>query len=208
MNIHDVKQGTRVRYANPNAGLDYEIRRTKRLLILNRVYTIEKTVVHNFHTDVYLEDFNVPFNSVHFNDIDDDGKHSGEEQISVVAKILALTEKERDNEIRKLIFKRNKPGMTMQVWMDAVPLDANLAMRLRDEAVERAGEDKWTQTLYGVFSKDRVYGANKYRWQAWLLCYSQPYHYILTACEVLGKTVNSRVVLGQVNPKNLTPNEP
>lgn len=61
------KPGSKVRFANPDSGRDYDIKLAKKELKVGQIYTIDYTDVGSWHTDVYLvEKPGIPFNSVHF----------------------------------------------------------------------------------------------------------------------------------------------
>lgn len=48
-------------------GYDFDQKRAMEYLKPNVVYTIDHTVIYDWRTNVYLEQFpNIPFNSVHF----------------------------------------------------------------------------------------------------------------------------------------------
>lgn len=69
MNIYAIK-GHKVRCCTLNGGYDSDKEKANKYLNVSEEYTIEKTVVDNWHTDVYLEEFpNVKFNSVFFEDV-------------------------------------------------------------------------------------------------------------------------------------------
>ena len=74
MNIYS-KEGDKVRAlfdkdSNVKNGRDSEKETAGKYLKPNKVYTIDRTEVHSWHTDVYLKEFgNIPFNSVHFENV-------------------------------------------------------------------------------------------------------------------------------------------
>ena len=69
MDIHS-KKGTKIKFANPEAGYRPIIEKAKRHLTVGKKYTVSYTVVHNGHTDVYLvEAPGVRFNSSMFDRI-------------------------------------------------------------------------------------------------------------------------------------------
>jgi hypothetical protein len=71
MNIYAL-EGHKVKYSTFNAGYIGEREIVKKHLILGDEYTIEDTYVHNSYTDVFLKEIpNVRFNSVFFEDIDE-----------------------------------------------------------------------------------------------------------------------------------------
>ena len=60
------KKGYKVRYTGKN-GYDSDLEKSNQYLIVDEVYTIEKTKVRSFHTSVLLQEVNNQwFNSVHF----------------------------------------------------------------------------------------------------------------------------------------------
>lgn len=64
---NNAPKGTKVVYAYLNAGWDTDIKKARENLQLNETYTVERTVEHGWHTEVYLQE--VPglyFNSVQF----------------------------------------------------------------------------------------------------------------------------------------------
>jgi hypothetical protein len=61
------KKGTKVIFNHPQAGYSHHIETAKKYLKIGEEYTVEKTAVGHFHTDVYLQEFpNIAFNSVMF----------------------------------------------------------------------------------------------------------------------------------------------
>lgn len=68
MNIY-AKEGDKVICSTHNAGYDIEKEKVKKYLVIGQEYTIDCTVVDNWSTDVYLQEFpDIPFNSVFFED--------------------------------------------------------------------------------------------------------------------------------------------
>ena len=66
MNIR-AKQGDKVRYCNFNCGRISDLAECDRYLYRGCVYTVERTVVHGFHTEVFLQEVEgIGFNSVMF----------------------------------------------------------------------------------------------------------------------------------------------
>lgn len=69
MNIY-AEHGDKVICSTFAAGYDYHKEVAAKYLKAGKEYTIEKTVVDNWHTDVYLQEFpGVKFNSVFFEDV-------------------------------------------------------------------------------------------------------------------------------------------
>lgn len=63
------KNGDRVVFRHPDAGYPHHSRKAKKLLKAGQTYTVERTDVGGFHTDVYLVEFpGEGFNSVLFED--------------------------------------------------------------------------------------------------------------------------------------------
>jgi len=120
------------------------------------------------------------------------------------AEILALPEKERDDEIRKLIVPKpwkhkkgkldwddNRVFITCsnckKQWyqselptnecsvLDPIPLDWNLAMKMRDEAVKPA------KLAFFLEEVCRAENRMDYQFALWLVWEAQPHHYILAA---------------------------
>ena len=68
MNIH-AKKGDKVIYKHPNSGYKHHQETARKHLVLNQVYTVERTEVGDWHTDVYLQEVpGIAFNSAHFED--------------------------------------------------------------------------------------------------------------------------------------------
>ena len=71
MNIYALK-GHTVRCHTLNAGYNSDIEQAKKYLTINKEYTVEKTDVYNWNTNVVLQDFpDVMFNSVFFDDVEE-----------------------------------------------------------------------------------------------------------------------------------------
>jgi hypothetical protein len=71
------ESGTKIHFTRPSAGSKFDQELVKKYLIENNVYTVERTRVGNWHTDVYLTEVpGVAFNSVHFSDVSN--KQEGE----------------------------------------------------------------------------------------------------------------------------------
>lgn len=63
--------GKKVEVATFNAGRLYEKEEVKRFLKKGVHYTVEKTIVHNFSSEVYLKEFPaISFNTVFFKNVD------------------------------------------------------------------------------------------------------------------------------------------
>ena len=59
--------GSLVKFANPNSGTKGSQETAAEYLKVGTTYVIEKIVLYESHTEVYLLTFsNIPFNSVHF----------------------------------------------------------------------------------------------------------------------------------------------
>ena len=98
--------------------------------------------------------------------------------------ILSLPADERDDEIRKLIFKCDKPGFIMHRWMASIALDWNLAMEKRDEVCSTViGAVEMEQSLRDVFVEDSELRTHV-DYKRWLSCFVDPIHYILAAIVV------------------------
>jgi hypothetical protein len=66
MNIHSPK-GTKVIFAFPKAGYEYQIKIAQKHLILNKVYTVDHIEIHKWHSNVYLKEIpDIGFNSCLF----------------------------------------------------------------------------------------------------------------------------------------------
>lgn len=71
MNPMDIyaKKGHKVVFANPNSGYVGHQKMARKYLTLGKTYTVEKTAVSPWHTDVYLVEVpGIGFNSVLFED--------------------------------------------------------------------------------------------------------------------------------------------
>ena len=68
MNIY-AKSGDKVIFKHPNAGRESDQETARKNLVPNQTYTVDRTKVHDWHTDVFLREVpGVRFNSVHFED--------------------------------------------------------------------------------------------------------------------------------------------
>lgn len=66
MGVHSPKK-TRIVFAYPTAGYDHHIKTAAEHLEVGKTYTVDRTEIHSWHTDVYLEEVpDVRFNSVMF----------------------------------------------------------------------------------------------------------------------------------------------
>ena len=62
-------KGARVVFSHPDAGYPHHQETANEHLEVGATYTVERTKVGGFHTDVYLQEADgVAFNSVHFDD--------------------------------------------------------------------------------------------------------------------------------------------
>jgi hypothetical protein len=69
MNIY-AKRGDKVKFSFPDWGYNSDIEKAKEYLTVGKEYTIEKTDVSSWHTNVYLQEFpEVSFNSIMFEDV-------------------------------------------------------------------------------------------------------------------------------------------
>jgi len=69
MNIYAPK-GTKVSFSYPENGNSFQQQEIKKYLTPNSIYTVDWTVVEDWHTRVYLQEFpGVPFNSVFFEEV-------------------------------------------------------------------------------------------------------------------------------------------
>lgn len=63
--------GTRVRFTNHNAGYNHNQEKARKHLVLNGVYTVLRTSVHSWYTDVYFKELpEHGFNSVLFETVE------------------------------------------------------------------------------------------------------------------------------------------
>lgn len=61
------KPGDKIRFANPDSGHSGDRERAAKAgLVAGGVYTLSKVRVYGWHTDVWLDGFGDPFNSVQF----------------------------------------------------------------------------------------------------------------------------------------------
>lgn len=68
MNI-EAEKGDKIIYNHPDAGYEPDHKKAKARLKLNEIYTVERTEVYNWHTNVYIKEFpDMYFNSVMFDD--------------------------------------------------------------------------------------------------------------------------------------------
>ena len=68
MNI-DTRPGALVTFAYPTHGYKHDQELAAKQLVVGHNYTVARTEIHNWHTDVYLEGFgDIRFNSVVFMD--------------------------------------------------------------------------------------------------------------------------------------------
>jgi len=65
-----LKNGGKVVYAYPDNGYKHDQDMCQKYLTLNESYMVSKLEVGNWHTDVWLEGFEHPFNSVMFGTTD------------------------------------------------------------------------------------------------------------------------------------------
>jgi len=67
LSVEGSSVGDKIRFTNPDAGYNHHITASKEAgLIVGQVYVIAKIEVGSYHTDVWLENFDGPFNSVQF----------------------------------------------------------------------------------------------------------------------------------------------
>jgi hypothetical protein len=62
----NLRNGMKVRYAHPHNGYETERQRAKELLELGAVYVVQRFFVDRWRTEIWLEGFDQPFNSVFF----------------------------------------------------------------------------------------------------------------------------------------------
>ena len=62
--------GVEVVYAFPNNGYDHDQRRANERLEVGAIYRLKSAVVDNWQTEVWLEGFDVSFNSVLFAEVE------------------------------------------------------------------------------------------------------------------------------------------
>jgi hypothetical protein len=71
MNIYALK-GHKVIRNTLSTGYEYQVEVAKKYLEIGKEYTVEKTEVESYHTNVWLEEFpDVKFNSAYFEDVVD-----------------------------------------------------------------------------------------------------------------------------------------
>ena len=69
MNIY-ARDGDLIIFNHPNAGYDPDQKKARELLTIDSIYTVERTEVDSWHTNVYLKEFpGEVFNSVLFDDV-------------------------------------------------------------------------------------------------------------------------------------------
>lgn len=70
MNIY-AGHGTKVVFANPDAGYQHDQDTAAKHLTVGETYTVDHTDIHSWHTNVFLVEVpKVLFNSVMFNDVE------------------------------------------------------------------------------------------------------------------------------------------
>lgn len=69
MDIFETNEGDLVTHHTLQAGHDWQKEETEKHLTLGEIYRIEQIIVHSWHTDVYIEGFEEPFNHVFFENI-------------------------------------------------------------------------------------------------------------------------------------------
>jgi len=67
MNIY-AEKGHKVIFENENAGYEMQQKDIKEVLVVGQTYIVNYTEVESYSTDVYLEGYSQPFNSVFFVD--------------------------------------------------------------------------------------------------------------------------------------------
>ena len=67
----DAPEGTKVRYLNQN-GYDGDREYANKYLKEGQIYEVEFTVIHSWLTDVFLKGIPVSFNSVMFEEVEDE----------------------------------------------------------------------------------------------------------------------------------------
>ncbi len=66
LDIFNTEPGTKIYYVS-QGGYPHQQQAADKLLAQGVPYTVETVDVHNYHTDIYLEEFpGIPFNSVMF----------------------------------------------------------------------------------------------------------------------------------------------
>ncbi|MFC0278125.1 hypothetical protein ACFFH2_15735 [Enterococcus devriesei] len=62
--------GSKVVFAHPTFGDDYDIKKAREFLCEGTTYTVSRTEIFSSFTEVFLQEFpGVPFNSVQFEDV-------------------------------------------------------------------------------------------------------------------------------------------
>ncbi len=69
IDIHKTIRGDVIEFDTPNAGHDWQKEDVLKRLSVNQRYTVDRIVVENWSTSVYLVGYDKPFNSVFFNNI-------------------------------------------------------------------------------------------------------------------------------------------
>ena len=78
MNIYAL-EGHKVRVSNLSGGYEYHQKVANQHLKVGNEYTVERTEVDSWHTDVFLKEIpNVAFNSVFFENVEEQGKDLNE----------------------------------------------------------------------------------------------------------------------------------
>ena len=67
IDIHEIKVGDKVVFSHPDAGWPHDRVRAKKYLTEGQKYTVREVEIHDWHTNIHLEEFpETFFNSVHF----------------------------------------------------------------------------------------------------------------------------------------------
>lgn len=69
MNI-EAESGSLVRFSYPHNAYTHQQEKAANFLTIDEVYTVEKTIIHSWSSDVFLKEFpGEPFNTVLFSDV-------------------------------------------------------------------------------------------------------------------------------------------
>ena len=88
LDIAGLKKGARIAFVNPDNGTEYCQEIAKKHLHLRAIYIIKEFNVYDCHTDIYVEGWDVPFNSVMFEFAD--YAHVKDERDDAVATLKAI----------------------------------------------------------------------------------------------------------------------
>ncbi len=67
LSVEGCSVGAKIKFTNPNAGYNHHVTASKDAgLVVGQICVISRIEVGDYHTDVWLEGYDGPFNSVQF----------------------------------------------------------------------------------------------------------------------------------------------